>query len=90
METIAKSDIFFFITSVATIILTLFLAVLLYYLVKISRDLKYISQKAKAEADKIVEDVGNLRENIKGQGQRVKDLASFFSFVQGKTKKEKK
>ena len=79
MNNILKSDIFFFITSVAVIIIAILLVILIVYLIKVSKDIKYISQKAKAEADNIIQDVSTLRTNIKEQGGKVKDLANIFS-----------
>ena len=61
MNTLVKVDIFFFITSVAVVLLTLLLAILIIYIIKISKDVKYISGKAKNEADMISQDLSQLR-----------------------------
>jgi len=47
MDTLVKADIFFFISSIATVILTILLAVLLYYLIKAARNLHKLSEVLK-------------------------------------------
>lgn len=91
MNTLIKSDIFFFITSIAVVILTALLCVLVFYLIKVSKDIKYISQKAKSEADNVMADIHNLREGVKQQGQNLKNLLNFFgrNKTSGKKNKEK-
>lgn len=81
-----KSDIFFFITSIAVGFLTILLTIVIIYIVKIIRDIKYISGKAKTQADHISEDFDKLRENLKAQSSTAK---SFFNFI-GRFVKNKK
>jgi len=82
-----KMDVFFYVTTIAVVILTLLLAALIIYIIKISRDIKYISQKAKSEADLISQDLSDLRENVKGKGIKLKYLWSFFDNLRNKSKK---
>jgi hypothetical protein len=82
-----KMDVFFYVTTIAVVILTLLLAALIIYIIKISRDIKYISQKAKSEADLISQDLSDLRENVKGKGIKLKYLWSFFNNLRNKSKK---
>ena len=84
MDTLIKADVFFFITTVAIIVLSLLLAVLIIYIIKISKDIKYISNKAKNEADLIAEDLSDLRENVKEKGVKLKYLISFFNNLRKK------
>ncbi len=80
-----KSDIFFFITSIAVGILTILLTIAIVYIVKIIRDVKYISSKAKIQADNISEDLNRIRENLKTQSSTAKSLFNFISkFVKNK------
>jgi len=48
METLIKADIFFFISSIATIVLAALACVLLFYLIKASRNLYALSETLKA------------------------------------------
>jgi predicted Holliday junction resolvase-like endonuclease len=80
-------DVFFFVTTLAVIILTLLLAVLIVYIIKISKDIKYISKKAKSEADLISKDLSDLRDNVKENGAKLKYFWSFFNNLRNKSKK---
>ncbi len=87
MDPFYKQDVFFFVTTIAVIVLTLLLAILIVYIIKISRDIRYISKKAKNEADLISQDLSELRTNIKDKGAKFK---FFWSFFNSSRKKEKK
>jgi uncharacterized protein YoxC len=89
MNDFLKQDIFFFITTIAVVILTILLAVLVAYLIKISKDVKYITNKAKDQAELISEDISNLRSNVKEHGAKLKYFASFFSDLVKKATKKK-
>ena len=51
MDDFYKQDVFFFITTIAVVLITVFSIVILAYVVKILHDVKYISKKAKTESD---------------------------------------
>jgi predicted Holliday junction resolvase-like endonuclease len=87
MNNFAKMDIFFFVTTIAVVILTVLLAILIIYIIKISNDIKYISRKAKNEADFIAQDLSELRQNVRGGGAKLKYFLSFFSNLYKKNKK---
>ncbi len=80
--------IFFFITSIAVVILTILLAIVAVYVIKILKDIKYISRKAKSEADIISGELSELRQNVKEQGAKLKFFSSFFSNIYKKSKKK--
>ena len=88
MNDFLKQDIFFFITTIAVIIVTVLMAILIIYIIKISKNVKYISEKAKTEADLIAEDISNLRTNVKEHGMKAKHLFDFFSSMAKKAKKK--
>lgn len=79
MNNLIKSDIFFFITSIAVVIIAILLTILIIYLIKVSKDIRYISKRAKTEADNIIDDVSQLRTNLKTEGGKIKDLAGMFA-----------
>jgi type IV secretory pathway component VirB8 len=87
MNDFYKQDVFFFITTIAVILLTVIFAVVLVYLIKILRDVKYISKKAKTEADIISSELSQFRENVKENGGKLKHFISFFGSVYKKSKK---
>lgn len=88
MNEFAKMDIFFFVTTIAVVVLTILLAILIIYIIKISKDIKYITRKAKSEADIISGELSELRENVKEQGAKLKFFSSFFSNIYKKSKKK--
>jgi predicted Holliday junction resolvase-like endonuclease len=84
MTEFAKMDIFFFVTTIAVMILTVLLGILIIYIIKISKDIRYISQKAKNEAELISQDLSELRDNIKDKGMKLKYFMSFFNNLRKK------
>ncbi len=52
MDTLVKADVFFFISAIATVILTLLFIVALYYLIRILKDFSEISDTLKKGVDK--------------------------------------
>lgn len=88
METIMKSEIFFFITSIAVVILTILIGIAAAYLIRILRNVDDISAKAKEEAALIKEDVADLRQNIRDEGIKVKSFVNFFNKLKGRKNKK--
>jgi 5-bromo-4-chloroindolyl phosphate hydrolysis protein len=88
MESLMKSDIFFFITSIAVVILTMLLAVAVAYVIKILRNVDDISTKAKDEAGLIKEDIAELRQNLKTEGSKIKYFTNFFNKLKGRRPKK--
>jgi len=84
MNDFLKQDIFFFVTTVAVVVLAILLAILIIYIIKISKDVKYISHKAKNEADLISKDLSDLRENVREKGAKLKYFMSFFNNLRKK------
>ena len=87
MNDFLKQDIFFFVTTIAVVVLAILLAILIIYIIKISKDVKYISNKAKTETDLISNDLSELRQNVKDKGAKLKYFISFFNNL-GKKRKE--
>ncbi|WKZ26565.1 MAG: hypothetical protein QY304_00470 [Candidatus Paceibacterota bacterium] len=66
METLVKADIFFFIASIATIVLTILISFLLFYLIKAGKNLYRLSEVLKSgfkESEEFVEDLKDRLEN---------------------------
>ena len=64
MESLMKSDIFFFISSVATIVLTFLVSILLFYLIKAGRNLQIICEALKNSFKESEEFVADLKERL--------------------------
>lgn len=78
MDSFIHADVFFFITSIAVIMVTAFSVAALIYLVRILRDFNKISSKVKDETELIADDINQLRRKTKAGGLR---LANFLSFL---------
>jgi uncharacterized protein YoxC len=81
METILKSEIFFFIASVSVCILTVVFLIALVYLIKILKDIEKMTKKLKKT-------ISNAEESLSEIGERVTD-SPLFNFVFGKKKNKK-
>lgn len=85
--TIIKSDIFFLITTIAVIIISIGLAVALFYIIRVFKDLSILSKKTKEEGEKILEDVRIMREATENKGvSLITKLYPLFSFFNSKSK----
>jgi uncharacterized protein YoxC len=84
MNDFLKQDIFFFITTVAVLVIAFLLGVLLIYVIRIVRTTSYILDKIKAETDIITGELSELRQNIRKEGVRLKHFAKFINAVRKK------
>lgn len=64
MESFIKADIFFFISSVATIVLAVLVSVLLFYLIKAGKNLYLLSEMLKGDFKDSEEFVAELKERL--------------------------
>lgn len=82
MESIIKADIFFFISSIATIIITIVFLVAGFYFIKIIRNFYKISNILRNATE-------NAEDGLKEMGEHVRQ-SPLFTFFFGKEKKSKK
>jgi len=90
MDAIAKSDIFFFITTVCVVLFTLVTLVVGAYVWTIIADVRYIVRKAKDGADEIADDLQAIRETLKDRGRTIGSILSAFFAFRAKKKSRKK
>jgi beta-lactamase regulating signal transducer with metallopeptidase domain len=64
METLLKADIFFFISSIATIVFTILVSVLLVYLIKAGKNLYKLSETLKSSYNDSEEFITELKERL--------------------------
>jgi len=81
MESILKSDIFFFITSISICITTVILIISGYYIIKILKNIEKITEKLNNTVSKVEEDFSEI-------GKHITD-SPLFSFIFGKKRKSK-
>lgn len=64
MEPLLKADVFFFISSVATIVFTILVSILLVYLIKAGKNLYKLSETLKSSYDDSEEFISELKERL--------------------------
>jgi hypothetical protein len=78
METLLKADIFFFITSVAVILLTVGAIVALYYVIRILQSVRNISERVEEGSKVLGEDLDELRFKLKTGGVSARLFSGLF------------
>ncbi len=73
-----KADIFFFITTVAVVVFSLLGAIILFYGIKIARDIQKIAEIARRESEEIIKDIDDVRGAFK---QKVVSLIGILSSI---------
>ena len=68
MNTLIHADIFFFVTTIAVVIVGIALTVALIYLAKVFSDVREITRQVKEEAILFREDIAGLRADVKREG----------------------
>ena len=81
MDPIMKSEIFFFITSVSVVVITVILAIAGYYVIKTLQNLRDISETLKKAAHQTESDIEEIRERVTG--------STLFTFIFGKKRKKR-
>jgi hypothetical protein len=86
MQTLIHADIFFFITTIAVILVTLVSVIVLVYIVIILKDVRELSRTIKKEGEEIIQDVHVFREEIKEEAKYTmknnpSTVAAFFNLV---------
>ncbi|MFM7088295.1 MAG: hypothetical protein ACKOW9_02055 [Candidatus Paceibacterota bacterium] len=66
MDTLMKADIFFFISSISAVVLTIFAIIALYYLIRVLRDFSNISDTLKRGVDKASGHLDDLVDMLMG------------------------
>ena len=79
MTSILTSDIFFFITSIAVILISMCIIIICLYVIAILKDVKVLSQKTKDESERILEDIRLIREDVAYRGIQMTNLFSFLA-----------
>jgi hypothetical protein len=64
MDTLLKADIFFFVTAAAVIIVTVFLGIALFYVIRILRTIDAITERVRKESETVMNDAVRLREQL--------------------------
>lgn len=76
MSEILQANIFFVITSIAAVIVTLFLCVILYQIIRILKSIRRVVERVDEGSEIIAEDVSQLRAYVT-EGSLVSQVMSF-------------
>ena len=80
-------DIFFFVTTIAVIVLAFFTAFVLWRLERILKNVEHISEQVANESDDIRKDLSEMRSDIRRGKSRLKSL---FGFLKRSTRRASK
>jgi uncharacterized protein YoxC len=70
MDTLAKADVFFFITSIAVGLFTVAGIIIAIFVIKVLRDLRVILQDVKHQTRQVSEDIDMVRQYLKSKKTR--------------------
>ncbi len=87
MDEFLKMDIFFFVATLAVVVLAFFTAFVLWRLERVLKNVEYISKQVAGESDNIRHDLAELREDIRSGKGRLKSLFGFLGKFGKRTKK---
>lgn len=80
MSDFAKMNIFFLVSTVAVIVIAVFLAVLLFYILRTAKDISEVVHIVKKESERFAKGASSARRKIKESGEGV--LQRIIAFVQ--------
>ncbi len=78
MQELVHADIFFFVTSIAVILVGVGICVVLFYLIRILRNIRDITGRVDEGSKLLAEDFGELRSSLKAKGFVWGNLFSFL------------
>lgn len=78
MSEFAKMDIFFVVTTVAVVIVTMLLAYALYKIIRILRNVEHVSHIVSEEGDLVRADIAEMRDKVKREGFKLSLLSRFL------------
>ena len=79
MDSLIHADIFFFVTTIAVVLVTIVFTIALFYLIAVLRRVRDVAQEIKDEAVLVREDIHDARKRIEREGFRLKHIVDFFS-----------
>jgi uncharacterized protein YoxC len=80
MDAFAKMDIFFVVTTLAMIVIALFVAALLFYIIRTARDVSEVIHIVRRESERFAKGASSARRRMKGSGESV--LQKVIAFMQ--------
>ena len=78
-----QTNIFFFITAVSVLLLTIFIVVALYYIIRILHNMEKISKRAEEETEHVAQGVHELHSSIRSGGKIFLLIANIIRILSG-------
>jgi uncharacterized membrane protein len=89
MNSLIHADIFFFVSTIALILISIGIIIIIVYIIKILRTVSEVSDKVKEESTEIIHDIHTLRGDIRREGFQARYIKSFFGRLFGRRAKKK-
>lgn len=90
-ESLIHADVFFFISTIALVVISIGLCIVLYYVWGIARNIRDISDRVAEESDEIIDDMRRLRMSLRDEGVKWRHVLSLVrAFFVKKEKKVRK
>ncbi len=84
MDSIVHADIFFFITSIAIVLVTCGVLILLYFVIGFMRDAREAARAVRRMSEKVESDFSSIRDNVKSQASRVQGVFDTVTTLAGR------
>ncbi len=84
MHDITLTEVFFVITGIAVVIITVLVSIALFYLITFLRAVRGVAHTAVRASEIVSEDLGELRKNIKEKGLNLGAVAKFANGIRRK------
>lgn len=81
MEEVLKADVFFFVTTIAVAIFTVFGTIVGIYIVRILREVEYMARVARKEVEIVASDIGDISESLKKSVEGMRGIGGILSLL---------
>lgn len=88
MNEFLKMDIFFFVTTVAVVVIAFFATYVLWRLQRVLKNIEHVSEQVAIESDIVRQDIAEMRSDIRHGKGRLKSLFGFLTKTEKRTKKK--
>jgi uncharacterized protein YoxC len=78
MDEFLKMDIFFFVATIAVVVLAIFTAFVLWRLERVLKSVEHISEQVSLESDEVRHDLAEMRSDVRRGKSRLKSLFGFL------------
>lgn len=77
-ESLIHADIFFFISTISLVVISIGISISFFYVIKILRNVRDITDKANRESDELITDLRHLRKALRDEGLKWRAVADLI------------